>query len=358
MPDDLAGELRAFARTLRSEGVPVSTGQVLAFLDAVAATGPADVYWCGHATLVTHGAERPVYDAVFRRFFAGAAPAPRELVVPAQRVRPAPEGERDAAREAGAPSIAGGRALASDVELLRTKSFAAMSAEELAQLARLMASMSLTRATRRSRRTRRAPRGALDLRATVRGSMRTGGEPVSRAWRCRRVTPRPIVLVLDVSASMMASSRALMLFAHATLRTHARCEAFCFSTRLTRVSRALARADPDAALAAAASKVEDWDGGTRIGESIKAFLDGHGHRGAARGAVVVICSDGLDVGDASLLGEQMRRLRRLAHRVVWINPLLEQDGYEPLARGMRAALPHVDTFASGHSLAALERLQL
>jgi uncharacterized protein with von Willebrand factor type A (vWA) domain len=356
---DLAEDLLGFVAALREEGVAVTTGQVLVLLDAVAATGPADLYWTGRATLLTRHADIAAYDTVFRRFWTGGAPVRTQVVAPAERVRAQRSaGARDSSPRHAAPAVLAHRARPSDVEVLREKSFAAMSEAELAELARLMAGMEASVALRRSRRRRPARHGEIDLRRTMRASMRTGGEPLSPARRRRRLTPRRTVLLLDVSASMMACSRALMLYAHATLRAHPRCEAFCFSTRLTPVSRALARADPDAALAAAAAEVEDWDGGTRIGESLKAFLDRHGHRGAARGAVVVICSDGLDVGDPARLGEQMERLARLAHRVVWINPLQAEDGYEPLAKGMRAALAHVDTFTSGHSLAALEALAL
>ena len=164
------------------------------------------------------------------------------------------------------------------------------------------------------------------------------------------------MLVLDVSGSMASYSRALVVFAHAALRADARREAFCFGTRLTRVTRALAVADADEALRRAAAEVVDWEGGTRIGESLKTFLDRFGHGGLARGAVVVVASDGLDVGDPELLAEQMARLSRLAHRVVWLNPLKEDPRYEPLARGLRAALPYVDVFAGGHNLASLEVL--
>ena len=195
-----------------------------------------------------------------------------------------------------------------------------------------------------------------DLRRTLRRSFRTGGEPVDRAWRERRREQRRLVLLLDVSGSMDAYSRALVMFAHGALRSGRRVEAFCFGTRLTRVTRALAATDADEALRRAAAEVVDWDGGTRIGEALKEFLGEHGHRGLARGALVLICSDGLEVGDPDLLAEQMARLSRLAHRVVWLNPLQEDPAYEPLARGMKAALPYVDLFASGHSLASLEEL--
>ncbi|MEA2318593.1 MAG: uncharacterized protein QOD44_2782 [Solirubrobacteraceae bacterium] len=357
--DDLRGELLAFVAALRDDGVTITTGQALLLLEAVAATGPADIYWAGRATLLTRHGDIAAYDRAFRRFWGGGAAARTQRIVPAERIRAAAHGAGDEpSGRQGAPATLAHRGLASDIEVLREKSFAAMSEAELRALAQAMASLEVAVAMRRSRRRRPARRGEIDLRRTMRASLRAGGRPAAPARRRRREAPRRIVLLLDVSASMMAFSRALMLYAHATLRTHPRCEAFCFSTRLTRVSRALSRADPDAALAAAAAEVDDWDGGTRIGESVKAFLDRHGHRGVARGAVVVICSDGLDVGDAVMLGEQMERLARLAHRVVWINPLQAEDGYEPLAKGMRAALAHVDTFASGHSLAALESLEL
>ena len=155
---------------------------------------------------------------------------------------------------------------------------------------------------------------------------------------------------------MASFSRALLVFAHAALRADPRWEAFCFGTRLTRLTRSLKSIDPDEALERATDEVFDWDGGTRIGESLKTFLDDYGHKGLARGAVVVICSDGLEIGAPELLEEQMSRLSRLAYRVIWLNPLKEDPAYEPLARGMRAALPYIDVFASGHNLASLETL--
>jgi uncharacterized protein with von Willebrand factor type A (vWA) domain len=164
------------------------------------------------------------------------------------------------------------------------------------------------------------------------------------------------VLLLDVSRSMSPYSRALFVFAHAALRAEPRWEAFCFGTRLTRLTRVLAGSDADEALRRASAEALDWDGGTRIGASLKTFLDRYGHAGLARGSVVVVCSDGLDTGDPALLDEQAARLSRLAHRLVWLNPLKEDPAYEPLARGMAAALPHVDVFASGHNLASLEAL--
>ena len=326
--------LAAFGRALRDAGLPVGTGRIASFCRAAALLEPEELYWAGRATLVARRDDIDVYDQVFRAFFGPQEIAPRaraRLHAPVERV-----------------------ALASRDEILRTKSFAECSPDELAQIARLMSRLRLAVPERRTRRRRPARAGGPDLRRTLRSSFRTGGEPLERAWRRRRKRTRRLVLLLDVSGSMDAYSRALVMFAHAALRSDRRWEAFCFGTRLTRVTRALAGSDPDEALRRAAADVVDWDGGTRIGDSLKRFLDEHGHGGLARGAVVVLCSDGLEVGDPELLAEQMARLARLAHRVVWLNPLQEDPAYEPLARGMRAALPHVDHFASGHSLASLE----
>jgi uncharacterized protein with von Willebrand factor type A (vWA) domain len=332
-------QLTRFGRALREEGLGVGTGRIASFCRAAALLSPHDLYWAGRATLVARPREIPVYDRVFRSFFGE------------------PE-ERAQVRVVGKAPVAETveTALASEIELLRTKSFASCSREELAQLGELMARIRLAVPTRHSRRRAPSRSGAPDLRRTLRRSFRTGGEPIERAWRERRRRRRRLVLILDVSGSMEDYSRALVMFAHAALRGDRRWEAFCFGTRLTRLTRPLAAAHPDEALRRAAAEVVDWGGGTRIGDSLKRFLDEYGHAGLARGALVVICSDGLDVGDPELLREQMARLSRLAHRVVWLNPLMEDPAYEPLARGMRAALPHVDVFASGHNLASLEEL--
>ncbi|HEX3266940.1 MAG TPA: VWA domain-containing protein [Gaiellaceae bacterium] len=332
--------LTGFSRSLRDEGLPVGTGRIVRFCRAAALLEPRDLYWAGRTTLVSRRQDLPVYDRVFATFFGDSRAAMAESAV---RVRVTAE---------LAPEVE--LALASPLELLRHKSFADCSSDELQQLAALMARVSLAVPLRRSRRRTGARRGAPDLRRTLRRSFRTAGEPVERAWRERRLQPRRLVLLLDVSGSMADYSRALVMFAHAALRANPRWEAFCFGTRLTRVTRALRTADHDEALRRAAGEVVDWDGGTRIGESLKRFLDDFGHGGLARGAVVVFCSDGLEVGDPDLLAEQMARLSRLAHRVVWLNPLQEDPAYEPLARGMKAALPFVDDFAAGHNLASLE----
>jgi uncharacterized protein len=338
--NDPIGELTRFGRALRDEGMAVGTDRVLAFCRAAALLDPPDLYWAGRATLVARQEDHPTYDRVFRTFFGGGqAEAPRAHA----RVRVQLEGALELAR-------------ASQDELLRTKSFARCSPEELARLAELMARVRLAVPFRHTRRREPARRGAPDFRRTLRHSFRTAGEPIEQRWRGRRHRRRRLVLLLDVSGSMSDYSRALVMFAQAALRADRRFEAFCFGTRLTRVTSALAGSDANEGLQRAAAEVVDWEGGTRIGESLARFLDDFGHGGMARGAVVVLCSDGLDVGDPELLREQMARLARLAHRVVWVNPLKEDPAYEPLARGMKAALPYVDVFVSGHNLVSLEAL--
>jgi uncharacterized protein with von Willebrand factor type A (vWA) domain len=346
--------LTGFAGAVRHEGVTVGPDRALAFCRAAALVSPEDLYWAGRSTLVCRHEDIDVYDRIFRVWFAGRRPtevmtAP-EIVARAGSSAAALEGA-GRAREAEPGSVT-----ASRIELLRNKSFEELTEAELAELGRLIARVSLSVPLRRTRRSRPARRGDFDIRFTLRRTFRTGGEPIERHWRTRRETKRRLILLLDVSGSMTPYSRGLMMFAHAALRAHPGWEAFCFGTRLTRVTRALATARPDEALARAADEVFDWDGGTRIGESLKAFIDRFGHGGMARGSVVVICSDGLDTGDAELVGAQMQRLKRLTHRIVWVNPLKATPGYAPLAGGMRHALPHVDTFASGHSLASLEAL--
>jgi uncharacterized protein len=318
--------LVAFARALRDEGLAVGPGRVIEFCRAAAELQAEDLYWAGRLTLVARPEEIPVYDRVFRGVLEEEPPAAPVMVV-----------EEEVA-------------LASREELLRTKSFAELTRDELVELATLMQRLRLNVPQRRTRRREPARRGDPDLRRTLRRSFRTGGEPVERAWRKRRRRRRRLVLLLDVSGSMADYSRALVLFARAALQTDTRWEAFCFGTRLTRVTRALAVSDPKEALRRAADEVVDWNGGTRIGDAVRALT----RTNVVRGAVVVICSDGLDVGEPEVLTAEMARLGRLAHRVIWLNPLKADPAYEPLARGMRAALPHVDALLSGHNLASLE----
>jgi uncharacterized protein with von Willebrand factor type A (vWA) domain len=355
----------AFARVLRGSGLEVPLPAVTLYAEALGAVGleqPSRVYWAGRATLVRRPEDADTYDRAFAAFW-GAQPLPALLVVP-----PQPEeivlaldtdidgGDDAIATEPLAPVVT---VRFSPTEVLRHKDFAAYSHEEHAEARRLMADARLAGARRRSRRmraTRRAGTGHPDLRRTLRQALRTGGEPVQRAWQEPGERPRRVVFICDVSGSMDAYSRALLRFVQAAAAARGRNEVFALGTRLTRVTRELAHRDPDAALARAAGRVHDWSGGTRLGEGLRAFNDQWGQRGLARGAVVVILSDGWDRGDPAVLKEQLERLRRVAYRIVWVNPLKAAPGYAPLARGMATALPLVDEFVEGHSLAALNRL--
>ncbi len=247
---------------------------------------------------------------------------------------------------------------ASPTEVLRRRSFEDYSEEEHAEARSIVARLARRRPRRVSRRTRttrrRGPRP--DLGRTLRRALRTEGEPLERSWRRRRLKPQRLVLVLDVSGSMGAYARSLAGFAHAAVCAGRNVEAFAFGTRLTRITSALHSRDPDAALRALGKAVPDWESGTRIGESLKELLDGWGRSGPVRGSVAIILSDGLERGDPGLLSAQMQRLARLAQRVIWVNPLKGSPEYQPLARGMAAALPYVDDFLSGHNLASLETL--
>jgi uncharacterized protein with von Willebrand factor type A (vWA) domain len=346
-------QLVVFARRLRAAGLLVGTGAVDDYCRAAALVGPAGLYWAGRATLVTRREEIPIYDRIFRGFYGVEASPPPHASRAQELAALRPVDVRDAdARSDDVDPPAG--ALASRIEILRHKRFDRCTREELDELATLASGFARSLPDRRARRRRPADAGALDVPRTLRRALRTGGEPFDRRFRYRSHVARKLVLLLDVSNSMSAYSRGPLVLAHALLRVRPHTEVFCFGTRLTSTTRALAVRDPDEALARAAEEVFDWDGGTRIGDSLKAFLDNVGHRGTARGAIVLICSDGLDVGDPEVLRAQMERLDRLAYRILWLNPLKEHPAYEPLARGMAAALPYVDVFASGHNLASLE----
>jgi uncharacterized protein with von Willebrand factor type A (vWA) domain len=323
-----------------------------------------DVYWAGRTTLVRRPEDVAEYDRVFARYFDRI-----ERLVPvtteqhALRLALDAEDDRDDGPDPDADGDDGGAddtptlsVRWSPVEVLRTRDFATYSPEEHAEARRLMADLHLAGAQRRSRRPRPAPRGRPDVRRTVRRSLRSGGEPVERLHVGPSERPRRIVLLCDVSGSMEPYARALVRFLHAAVVGRNRVEAFALGTRLTRITRELSSRDPDVAVAAAAQRVADWSGGTRIGEGLREFNDRWGVRGMARGAVVVILSDGWDRGEPALLAEQMARLHRIAYRVVWVNPLKATPEYAPLARGMAAALPFVDEFVEGHSIAALEDL--
>jgi uncharacterized protein with von Willebrand factor type A (vWA) domain len=321
-----------------------------------------DLYWAGRTTLVTRRDDIPVYDEVFRRYFLGGADPVRELIT--IRARAEAEAETMLVAPATSPDPAGDPEqavlglMASDVEALRSKSFAACSPQELAALRRIMTRIRLTPPRRRTRRTLPARTGRTpDLRQMDRESLRLHGDPARLAWRRRRVRLRPLILILDVSGSMADYSRNLLQFAYSARRAAARVEVFCFGTRLTRVTKALQTRRPDDALERAARAVLDWEGGTRIGESLSAFVRDFGRRGLCRGGVVVICSDGLDRGDPAVLAAAMERLSRLCHTLVWVNPHKGNDpAFRPSTVGMMAAAPHIDVLLSGHDLRSLEDL--
>lgn len=348
-----------FARALRAAGVDAGPDRVQAFLRALDTLRPgvrSDVYWAGRLTLCAGRDDLERYERVFGAYFDGAPVPGHGRAVPPSR-------SRVSVRNAGPAPRAGTRArdtapasaLASTTEVLRRRDFAGLTTAEREQLRRLLAVFTLRGEARRTARRRPARRGDVDPRRTVREMLRHGGEPVRPRLHARTDRPRRVVLLVDVSGSMSPYADALLRFAHAAVRG-GRTEVFTVGTRLTRVTRELSHRDPEAALTAALAAVPDWRGGTRLGELLRAFLDRWGQRGMARGAIVVLMSDGWERGDPALLANQMRRLRRLAHRVVWANPLKARPGYAPLAAGMAAALPSVDAFVEVHSLAALERL--
>jgi uncharacterized protein with von Willebrand factor type A (vWA) domain len=353
-----------FARVLRGSGVDVPLGSTVAFGEALRAVGldrRDAVYWAGRATLVKRPESIETYDRVFEAFWDGAG-SPVRTTLPPTSVTLAfdagtdPEpGAEEAGERPDGPVIA---VRWSPAEVLRHRDFADYTPGEFAEARRLMADLRLAHAVRRSRRRRRTrrERGVPDLRRTVRHALRAGGEPVRRSFTLPGERPRRLVLLLDVSGSMEPYVRAFVRFLHAAVAGRPQVEAFAIGTRLTRLTRELSSRDPDAAVRAAARRVVDWSGGTRLGEGVRAFNDTWGVRGMARGAVVVIVSDGWDRGEPAVLGEQMQRLRRVAHRIVWVNPLKASPGYAPLAQGMAAALPYLDEFVEGHSLAALEQV--
>jgi hypothetical protein len=362
--------LVGFGRLLRSRGLSVGTGRILTFCRAVAAMGRFDrdgLYLAGRLTMIARKEDFDAYDQAFRQWFpraraelAGWQPEARitiereieMLVGEALSEEDANAGEGEEGDEAVTVGL-----VASGVEMLRAKSFEDLSEAERHQADVAIRQLAVMLPMRRARRYRSAPRGRrFDLRRTVRASLRTQGEPFRRAWRSRRSRRRPLVLLLDVSGSMSPYSRALLQFGYAAVRAGQRVEVFAFGTRLTRLTRALRRSEPDVALRQVAASVLDWEGGTRIGASLKELLDRYGQHAWMRGAVVVLCSDGLERGDPVLLAAQMARLARLAHRLVWVNPLKGSPRYQPLARGMAAALPHVDSFLPGHNLQSLESL--
>jgi len=364
LPDPVV-TMTGFARALRANGVaadPSRLAAAVAALHHVDALDAEQVYWTGRVTLCAEPDDLPRYDAVFDAWFRGRLPAPPGPPPPARpgqvlQLRPLGASPEDPAADEADEEDDALRTAASDTEVLRHRDVAVMSDVERAEINALIALLAPRVGHRRTRRQRPGGRDRVDVRRTVRAMLRNGGEPAELARLRPRVKPRRLVLLLDVSGSMSPYADVLLRFAHAAVRVAPRStEVFTASTRLTRITRQLRLRDPDQALAAAGTAIPDWSGGTRLGESLRAFLDLWGQRGTARRAVVVIASDGWERGDAALLGEQMARLARLAHAVVWVNPHRGKDGFAPVTAGMTAALPHLDDLLAGHTLDALHTL--
>jgi len=361
----VSGAVSRLAAAMRDEGVRVGLGEVLTAHSALAAVDAADRTQARHAlraALCAGHDDYPVFDAAFARVFGDAAPAPAPLRADSHAreqeaswaERRAPEDEAQGA----APVTPVGW---SDLERLRRADFSELDAGELDRAAVLLAALARRGPMRRSRRLqlrRRRSRGraaTVDVRRTIRDSLRFGGEPLRRRWREPSTRPRRLVVVCDTSGSMRPYAEALLLYVQALVAARRSVEAFVFSTRLTRVTAELGGRDRRAAMARLAGAVEDWGGGTRIGGSLRTLNREHGGR-VGRGATVIVLSDGWDRGAPDGLATELARLRRTAHRLVWLNPLKAQPGYEPLARGMATALPHLDAFLAGNSVAGLEEL--
>ena len=382
---DLAGLAAALGRRLRDAGLPVTHERSARFARATALVAPqtrTELYWTARAVFVSSEVQLPTFDRVFAAVFDPRLepdedrgdPYSPPLDSPASE-RPPSSRSRSADRDAGDVGVRGlsptaassgddpareievPLALASEEERLREKSFEALEPHELARLRRLMGQLELATPRRRTRRARPARTGErLDLRRILRASLRTGGEPVKLVRKRRRTGPRRLVLLCDISGSMEPYARAYLQLLSSAVASGTPAEAFVFATRLTRLTRALSGRNPEAAIQRAAATAPDWSSGTRIGEALKTFNDRYGRRGMARGAVVVILSDGWERADPALVGREMERLARLTYRIVWVNPRAGAPGFEPRAGGMAAALPHCDALIGGRDLNAMDAL--
>jgi uncharacterized protein len=372
---DLPAVAAAFSRRLHDAGVPVTSERATWFAQALGVVEPISrrrLYWTARASFVSDRMQVPMFDAVFFSVF-GSGPRRDDSPLPeAAPTEAPPAGEPRRTVEGDQPSGAtpsrssGPRGeptqdlpvpvLASDEEVLRSKRFDALTPDELARLYRLMTHVRVATPMRRTRRAERHRRGErIDMRRTLRGSLRTGGDPMRLARRRRRIVPRRLVMLCDISGSMEPYARAYLQFLTAA-GSESNAEAFAFATRLTRLTRALSSRNPERAIQRAATAAPDWSSGTRIGDALKTFNDRHGRRGMARGAVIVILSDGWERGDPALVAREMERLRRLAYRIVWVNPRMSARAFEARAGGLVAALPFCDALVSGHSLDALDEV--
>ncbi|MBB4685380.1 vWA domain-containing protein [Amycolatopsis jiangsuensis] len=358
--DPLAG-FAGFAAALREAGVACDARRVQAYLAAVGEVdlaAPTQVYWAGRLTLCSDPDDLPRYEEAFARWFAADDRLPKQAGAPApKRARIAPLTSGGDGESAGADAEDRLRIAASDHEVLRHRDLAELSKAEREHLRELLSTLQPVLPRRRA--ARRVPErgGRLDASRTLRAMLADGGEPVRLAYHRRGTRQRRVVLLIDVSGSMSPYADALLRFAHVLTRSAPMAvEVFTLGTRMTRVSRQLRQRDPEQAMLAAGTAVPDFAGGTRLGETLRVFLDRWGQRGVARRAVVTVFSDGWERGDVSLLSGQLGRLRRLAHAVLWVNPHAGREGYAPVQSGIVAALPHIDRLLAGHSLATLEQL--
>lgn len=363
---DFVDVLIEFGDELRSAGIVVGTNDAMTYVEAVSMINPADlvdVYWAGRGTLVNRKDQIPVYNRIFQKFFLDVEAAAESELKTMMRATtalsatlevPSPDpgqGEESKEEEAQLGYMASG------AQVWRNKAFAACSDQELATIRRIVSDIRLTPPRRRTRRTLSSKNGPrFDPRRMALETMRSHGDPIKLFKQQRRLRIRPLVFILDVSGSMSDYSRNLLQFAYSARRAADKVEVFCFGTRLTRITKSLDRRKPDDALNLAAAAVFDWDGGTRIGESLNQFIKRWGRRGLSRGSIVVICSDGLDRGDPALLESSMEKLSRLCHRIVWMNPHKgDEANFKPNSLGMMVADPFIDEIFSGHNLASLEQ---
>jgi uncharacterized protein with von Willebrand factor type A (vWA) domain len=379
----------AFARLLRRAGVKTTTGQAMDFVRAIEhidISRREEFREAARACLVTHKDDLPVFDRLFDLYWRAKPEYTDGLLQqsdPDDLIELAPE-EGEEAEETEGSSIEGARGRRLDAieaieeaeegegsetesladafsyspaEILREKDFADFTEDELAQIRRFMQQLTWQIGRRRSRRKVASPKGRfIDPRRTMRRSLQSGGVPLTLARRQTKTKPRQLVVICDVSGSMDRYSRILLQFIYAVENGMAKVEAFVFGTRLTRVTRLLKHQDIDEAMRRVAREVQDWSGGTRIGQSLQSFNQEWARRVLRNGAVVLIISDGWDRGDPQLLAQEMARLQRSCYRLIWLNPLLGSPRYEPLTRGMQAALPYIDDFMPIHNFASLEAL--
>lgn len=369
MPDDLATIVAGFGAALHQLGIPVGPDRCERFARAILLlrpTTPAQLTACAQATLTSSPDAATLLTQLLAQPAASSVMASVSTAVPSastevSSVSASDVSVSDAARsgerraERGAERAAAVRAIASAEERLAHRDFAELTSDELLALADLMRNLTMATPPRRSHRHRTDPYGRrVDLRATLRHARRTGGHPVRLRRRSRREKQRRLVVLCDISGSMEPYARAMLQLLYCAAGTRA--EVFVFATRLTRLTAVLARSTPRAALERAGRAAPDWSGGTRIGEALRQFNDRYGRRGVARGAVVLVVSDGWDTGDPALLRQQLARLSLVAHRLVWANPRTQSPRYRPLVGGMAAALPYCDAVVSAHNLAALPDL--